>query len=346
MLELVFDECMNYHWVNHAFFREFIIQVNMKRIFITGIAGFIGFHLALALKKRGDAVFGCDNFNAYYDPELKMQRAEILASQGISVTNCDIADRSSIENLLSTHSITHFVHLAAQAGVRYSMTNPGSYVHSNLDGFTQILEALRRFPAIKLTYASSSSVYGLNTKTPFSETDPVEKPASFYGATKRSNELIAHAYHHTHGLSCTGLRFFTAYGPWGRPDMAYFSFSKAILEEEPITIFGEGKLLRDFTYIDDIVQGTIAAIDLGAACEIFNLGNHCPVSVLELVSTLESLLGKKAQLNYAPVPPGDVPATFADITKSKNILGFEPKTSLQEGLQHFTQWYQEYRACV
>lgn len=318
----------------------------MKRIFITGIAGFIGFHLALTLKKRGDEVFGCDNFNSYYDPQLKRQRAHQLSLQGISVTDCDIVDRNAIENELRVHSITHCVHLAAQAGVRHSLKAPESYVHSNLNGFVQILEALRRFPDIKLTYASSSSVYGLNTKTPFSESDPVDQPASFYGATKRSNELIAHSYHHIHGLSCTALRFFTVYGPWGRPDMAYFSFTKAILDKEPIVVFGEGKLMRDFTYIDDIVQGTIAAIDLGAGCEIFNLGNNSPVSVIELISTLESLLGEKARLIFQPVPPGDVQTTFADIEKSRQILGFQPKTSLKEGLQQFTDWYLRTAAMV
>jgi UDP-glucuronate 4-epimerase len=315
----------------------------MKRVFITGMAGFIGFHLALALKKRGDEVFGCDNFNSYYDPRLKKHRAHALASVGISTTLCDIADKESILHQLKQNSITHFVHLAAQAGVRHSLKDPESYVQSNLHGFVQVLEALRLFPSIKLTYASSSSVYGLNAKTPFSELDPVNTPASLYGATKRSNELIAHSYHHTYGLFCTALRFFTAYGPWGRPDMAYFSFSKAILNQEPITLFGEGKLLRDFTYVDDIVQGIIAAIDLGAPCEIFNLGNHCPVSVLELVSTLEQLLGQKAEITFAPVPPGDVQATFADIAKSKKVLGFEPKTSLREGLQHFVNWYLDYK---
>ena len=234
----------------------------MKRIFVTGIAGFIGFHLALALKKRGDAVYGCDNFNTYYDPELKKERARRLELCGIPVIDCDIVDRKPLENALEKNEITHLVHLAAQAGVRYSLHHPESYVHSNLNGFVHILELLRLFPSIKLTYASSSSVYGLNAKTPFSETDPVDRPASFYGATKRSNELIAHSYHHLHGLSCTALRFFTVYGPWGRPDMAYYAFTKAILREEPIAVFGEGKLLRDFTYIDDIVQGTLAAIDL------------------------------------------------------------------------------------
>lgn len=315
----------------------------MKRIFITGIAGFIGFHLAQALKKRGDEVIGCDNFNSYYDPALKCDRARTLAELGIEVITCDINDRNGMEEALKKNAITHFVNLAAQAGVRYSLQNPQAYVHSNLQGFVQVLEVLRQFPTVKLIYASSSSVYGLNTKIPFSENDPVNSPASFYGATKRSNELIAHSYHHIHGIACTALRFFTVYGPWGRPDMAYYSFSKAILDDEPIPVFGDGKMMRDFTYIGDIVKGTIAAIDLGAACEIFNLGNNTPVSVLELISTLEMHLGKKAQLTFQPAPAGDVPITFADITKSQKILRFEPKTSLKEGLKHFTDWYAQVR---
>ena len=318
----------------------------MKRIFITGIAGFIGFHLALSLKKRGDFVIGCDNFNSYYDPALKQERARLLSEAGISVISCDIIDKNRIETELKNNSISHFVHLAAQAGVRYSLKAPETYVHSNLNGFVQILEALRQFPKIKLTYASSSSVYGLNTKVPFAESDPVENPASFYGATKRANELIAHSYHHIHGIACTGLRFFTAYGPWGRPDMAYYSFSKAILDDEPIPVFGEGKLLRDFTYIDDIVKGTIAAIDLGASCELFNLGNNTPVSVLDLISTLEMHLGKKAKISFQSTPPGDVPITYADISKSRKVLRFAPKTSLKEGLKHFADWYAEYHSLI
>lgn len=311
----------------------------MKRIFITGIAGFIGYHLALALKARGNFVIGCDNFNSYYDPELKHSRAKNLMAAGIEVMTSDIVEKTRIEFALKHQKISHFVHLAAQAGVRYSLKNPDSYVHSNLNGFVQILETLRHFPEIKLTYASSSSVYGLNRKIPFSETDSVDQPASFYGATKRANELIAYSYHHLYGLSCTGLRFFTVYGPWGRPDMAYYSFAKAILDEKPITVFGEGKLMRDFTYVDDIVAGTIAAIDLEAPCEIFNLGNNTPVSVLDLIGALEALLGKKAHLLFQAVPPGDVPITYADITKSQSMLCFEPKTSLNEGLHHFIKWY-------
>ncbi len=315
----------------------------MKRIFISGISGFIGFHLALALKERGDSVFGCDNFNTYYDPTLKQRRARCLAEVGIPVIEGDITDKVFIENEVSRNEISHFVHLAAQAGVRHSIKHPESYVHSNLNGFVQILEVLRHFPKIKFIYASSSSVYGLNSKVPFAETDPVDHPASFYGATKRCNEIIAHSYHHIHGLQCTGLRFFTVYGPWGRPDMAYFLFSKAILEGQTIPLFGEGKLMRDFTYIKDVVGGTLAAIDKGSAHEIFNLGNHSPVSVLQLISTLETHLGKKALISFQPTPPGDVLVTYADITKSQTVLGFEPKTSLHEGLKQFVDWYISYR---
>jgi UDP-glucuronate 4-epimerase len=314
----------------------------MKRIFITGISGFIGFHLGLALKQRGDAVSGCDNFNSYYDPSLKRERAQLLAEAGISVIDCDVVDRARIEVEIKNNRISHLVHLAAQPGVRHSIKHPESYMHSNLNGFVQILEALRHFSDIKFIYASSSSVYGLNSKTPSAETDLALQPTNFYGATKRCNEVIAHSYHHIHGIFCTGLRFFTVYGPWGRPDMAYYFFSKAILDEEPIPVFGEGKLMRDYTYIEDIVKGTIAAIDQGAANEIFNLGNNSPVSVLELISILESQLGKKARISFQPMPPGDVPITYADITKSQKILGFEPKTSLREGMKKFTDWYVNY----
>lgn len=314
----------------------------MKRIFVTGIAGFIGFHLSLALKKRGDFVIGCDNFNSYYDPRLKKVRSEILEKEQVGVFSCDIVNKEAIVKLLQENGITHCVHLAAQAGVRYSLQNPQSYVHSNLDGFTQILEAIRALPHIVLTYASSSSVYGLNGKIPFCETDPVNHPASFYGATKRSNELIAHAYHNMHGISCTGLRFFTVYGPWGRPDMAYFSFCKAILEKKPIPVFGDGKFLRDFTYIDDIVEGVLAVIDLGAKWDIFNLGNNSPESVLDLIRHLESHLQCQAQIAWELAPVGEVPITYADIDKSREVLGFQPKTSLYEGIGHFTQWYLEW----
>jgi UDP-glucuronate 4-epimerase len=215
----------------------------MKKIFITGIAGFIGYHLALFLKQRGDFVIGCDNFNSYYDPALKRERQKLLQNQNITVLDCDIRQTASFEKILVEQEITHFVHLAAQAGVRYSLTNPESYIASNLDGFVQIIEMIRRHPHIKFTYASSSSVYGLNQKIPFSEKDPTDQPASFYGATKKSNELIAHSYHHLYKIAVTGLRFFTVYGPFGRPDMAYYSFTKAILSDEPISIYNKGQIL-------------------------------------------------------------------------------------------------------
>ncbi|MGH7889747.1 MAG: NAD-dependent epimerase/dehydratase family protein, partial [Thermodesulfobacteriota bacterium] len=263
-------------------------------IFITGIAGFIGFHVAEALLKRGNVVFGCDNFNSYYDPQLKWDRAILLEKQGGRAYDMDIKNTSLIEKSIVDHKITHFVHLAAQAGVRHSITHPESYVSSNLDGFVQVMEVIRRHPQIPFIYASSSSVYGLNKKIPFSETDPTDCPSSLYGATKKSNELIAHAYHHLYGISTTGLRFFTVYGPWGRPDMAYFSFARDIQQGKPIKIFNQGKMKRDFTYIDDIVAGTLAAIDLAAPCEIFNLGNHQPEEILNLVALLEKGLGKTA----------------------------------------------------
>ncbi len=315
--------------------------MHTKRIFISGIAGFIGFHLALFLKRRGDFVIGCDNFNTYYDPHLKQKRAALLKEEGIPVLSEDICHAEAIEKILVTHQITHIAHLAAQAGVRYSMTHPEKYVHSNLDGFIKMLEICKRHPHIKLTYASSSSVYGLNKKIPFAESDPTDTPASFYGATKKTNEVIAHSYHHLYKIPCTALRFFTVYGPWGRPDMAYFSFTKAILEGNPIQVFEKGELKRDFTYIDDIIQGTAAAIDLGADWEIFNLGNNHPESVLDLISHIERETGKKAHIEFLPMQPGDVKITYADITKSQKLLGFSPATSLATGIAHFVEWYKQ-----
>ncbi|HEY5260224.1 MAG TPA: NAD-dependent epimerase/dehydratase family protein, partial [Rhabdochlamydiaceae bacterium] len=232
-------------------------------IFITGIAGFIGFHVAEALRRRGDTVVGCDNFNSYYDPKLKRDRAALLEKQGVKIIEMDICDGPLLEKHVRENKITHFLHLAAQAGVRHSIKHPEDYVASNLEGFVQVIEVIRRHPKIPFIYASSSSVYGLNKKIPFSESDPTDMPTSLYGATKKSNELVAHAYHHMYGISVTGLRFFTVYGPWGRPDMAYFSFTDNILKGKPLQIFNEGKMKRDFTYIDDIVAGTLAAIDLG-----------------------------------------------------------------------------------
>jgi UDP-glucuronate 4-epimerase len=313
-----------------------------KKILVTGSAGFIGFHAAQALKKRGDFVIGCDHFNNYYDPSLKRARASLLEQQGIETIDVDICHMPTITALIEKHEITHLLHLAAQAGVRYSLQHPESYIHSNLNGFIQILETLKQFSHIKLIYASSSSVYGLNAKIPFSETDRTDQPTNLYGATKKSNEITAHAYHHLFGIASTGLRFFTVYGPWGRPDMAYFSFTKSILEGTPLSIYGKGMLQRDFTYIDDIVRGILAAIDLGAPCEIFNLGNHKPEKILDMVGILEELLGKKALIAFEPMPPGDMPVTYADISKSQQQLGFQPTVDLREGLKRFTDWYQRY----
>ncbi len=314
-------------------------------IFITGIAGFIGFHLAKHLHARGDRVVGCDNFNGYYDPELKRQRAQILAQLGIQVIDAEIQNLPKLEEIIQKHQITHVVHLAAQAGVRYSKVNPQSYADTNLDGFLQILELIRRHPNIPLIYASSSSVYGLNEKVPFAETDPTDCPSSLYGATKKSNELMARAYHHLYGISVTGLRFFTVYGPWGRPDMAYYSFTDAILRDRPIQIFNNGQMKRDFTYIDDIIQGTAAALDRSLPCEIFNLGNHQPEDILHLVRLLEQKLGKKAEVQLLPRQLEEVPITYADISKSQMMLGFAPQTSLEKGLDQFLSWYKEYIVC-
>ncbi len=312
------------------------------RIFITGIAGFIGFHVAQGLLKRGDAVVGCDNFNSYYDPQLKRDRAAVLEKQGVQIFDMDIRNPPLMEKLILENEITHFLHLAAQAGVRHSIRHPENYVYTNLEGFVQVMEVIRRHPQIPFIYASSSSVYGLNKKIPFSETDPTDMPSSLYGATKKSNELIAHAYHHMYGISVTGLRFFTVYGPWGRPDMAYFSFTNAILKGAPLQIYNEGQMKRDFTYIDDIVAGTLAAIDLGASCEVFNLGNNQPEDVLYLVELLEKYTGKSAVKELLPMQPGEVPVTYADISKSRKQLGFSPTISLEKGLQKFLSWYQEY----
>jgi UDP-glucuronate 4-epimerase len=299
--------------------------------------------LARALKKRGDDVFGCDSFNAYYDPQLKRDREQILKAEGIDVVEADICQPGMLD---MASSATHFVHLAAQAGVRYSMVNPGSYIQSNVDGFRQVLEMLRRFPHIPLTYASSSSVYGSNTKIPFAESDPTDFPCNLYGATKKANEVMAYAYHHMYGLKATGLRFFSVYGPWGRPDMAYFSFSDAIIEGKTLKIHNHGQMKRDFTYIDDVVSGIISAIDLALPNEIFNLGNNHPENLLDLVQLLEENLGKKAVLDMLPHQMGEVPITYADISKSQKILNFSPKVSLSEGLSRFTSWYLDYKKAV
>jgi UDP-glucuronate 4-epimerase len=313
-----------------------------KRIFITGAAGFIGFHLAKHAKKQGDEVVGFDNFNDYYDPQLKRDRAKELEKLDITMIDGDLNNSALLESSIFEFRPTHLVHLAAQAGVRYSLVNPEIYLRSNIDGFLNILEICRKNPSIILTYASSSSVYGCNKKTSFSIEDTTEKPASLYGATKKSNELMAHAYHHLFGIHCTGLRFFTVYGPWGRPDMAYFSFTKAILEGRPIDVYNFGEMQRDFTYIDDIIDGTYSAMNLAAPCAIFNLGHHHPEELLHLIKVLESELGIKAKKNLLPMQAGDVIRTFADIKESQLELGFHPKVTLERGLHNFIKWYQDY----
>jgi UDP-glucuronate 4-epimerase len=298
----------------------------MKRIFITGIAGFIGFHLALHLKRRGDEVCGFDNFSPYYSVAYKKQRAALLKQEGIPIL--------PPENL---KGFTHLVHLAAQPGVRYSLSHPEVYADGNLKYFVDVLELSRKYE-LPLIYASSSSVYGLNQKMPFSEKDPVEEPANLYAATKRANELMAFSYHHLYKIPVTGLRYFTVYGPWGRPDMAYFTFAKAIQRGEPIKLYNEGKMKRDFTYIDDIVAGTTAAIDKSFPCELFNLGNHRAEEIPYLIELLEKGLKKKALIEKVPMQAGDMRETLADLSKSEALLGYSPKTPLAEGITKFTDW--------
>lgn len=317
-----------------------------KTVFITGAAGFIGFHLACQLALRGDKVVGYDNFNDYYTPQLKRMRMQELQKQGISIIEGDICDAATLNESIKKHHTTHLVHLAAQAGVRYSLENPQAYVKTNLEGFVNILETCRHHPSIKLIYASSSSVYGRNTEIPFSERDRTDIQASLYGVTKKSNELMANTYHHLYKIPVTGLRFFTVYGPWGRPDMAYYTFTKAILSGEPIAVYNHGQMERDFTYIDDIIRGTIAAIDLGAACEIFNLGNHRPVKLLDFIALLEKSLETKAILKPMPMQAGDVVATYADISHSTEKLGFTPQITLEEGIPRFINWYKNYHSAA
>lgn len=315
-----------------------------KNVFITGAAGFIGFHLASYLRSRGDNVIGFDNFNGYYSTRLKRARADLLKESGVTIIEGDLCDKDLLQRSVFDHRTDNLVHLAAQAGVRYSLEAPESYIRSNIDGFMNVLEVCRHRSSIKLTYASSSSVYGNNTKVPFSVEDMTESQTSLYGVTKKSNELMAKTYHHLFGIQVTGLRFFTVYGPWGRPDMAYYGFTRSIREGKPIDLYEGGTLLRDFTYVDDIIHGTTAAMDLGAPCEIFNLGNHRPVSVTSMVELLESLCKKKAVIRYLPMPNADVPVTYADISYSREKLGFEPKTSLEKGLEIFMKWFLEYEA--
>ena len=315
----------------------------MANILVTGAAGFIGFHLSRALLERGDLVIGYDNINDYYDTDLKYARLEILNGyDGFSFHRADLEDGPRLDSVFRGIKLDKVGHLGAQAGVRYSIENPTAYVDSNLVGFLNILESCRNNGVKDLVYASSSSVYGGNRKTPFSVEDNVDKPVSLYAATKRSNELMAHVYSHLFGINTTGLRFFTVYGPYGRPDMAYFSFTKAILAGEAIKVFNHGDMKRDFTYIDDIVSGIISSIDRPFRYEIFNLGNNRPENLEYFISVIEEELGKKAVKEYLPMQPGDVPVTYADIDHSREELGYEPVTSLEDGIGKFIRWYREH----
>ncbi|HPJ66781.1 MAG TPA: GDP-mannose 4,6-dehydratase [Desulfobacteraceae bacterium] len=319
------------------------MEINDKIILVTGAAGFIGFHLSRKLLEMGTGVIGIDNLNSYYDVNLKMNRLEILRSYDDFVFyKEDIQNLQALKNIFFQNRISIICNLAAQAGVRYSMEDPFSYEKSNLKGFLNLLETARKFGTENFVYASSSSVYGDNKKTPFSINDMTDSPISLYGATKKANELIAYAYSHLYSIPCTGLRYFTVYGPWGRPDMALFLFTDAILKKRPINVYNNGNMKRDFTYIDDIVEGTIAALKRPASHEIFNLGNSKPVQLLEFISILERELDQKAEKNMLPMQPGDVPETSAEITRSTELLGFQPKTSVAEGIKRFVAWYRDY----
>ena len=333
----------------------------MSQHLVTGAAGFIGFHLSMRLLARGETVVGLDNLNDYYCVELKRDRLKLLTEfDNFKFVEADLADQTKIDQVFRDHNFDRVVNLAAQAGVRYSLENPRAYTQSNIVGFLNILEACRHAKTPHLTYASSSSVYGGGTKMPFGTSDRVDHPLSLYAATKKSNELMAHTYSHLYGLPTTGLRFFTVYGPWGRPDMALFLFTKAILEGRPIDVFNEGRMQRDFTYIDDIVEGVdrtseeIAAPDpnwnssapnpstSAAPYRIYNIGNNDPVELSTFIEAIEQALGIKATRNLMPMQAGDVPATFADITALENAVGFRPSTSINVGIQKFVQWYRDY----
>lgn len=323
----------------------------MVTALVTGAAGFIGFHLSQRLLERGDTVIGLDNLNSYYDVSLKKARLTQLTSQeSFRFHELDLVDREGMEKLFAEQPFDVVVNLAAQAGVRYSLTNPHAYVDSNLVGFVNLLEGCRHHSVKHLVYASSSSVYGVNKKVPFSVEDNVDSPISLYAASKKANELMAHCYSHLYRIPTTGLRFFTVYGPWGRPDMAMFMFAKAILEDRPIDVFNEGKMQRDFTYVDDVVEGVIRVMDKvpepqgnsGAPYKVYNIGNNQPVELLHAIATLEKCLGKTAVKNMLPMQPGDVPITYADVDELMQDVGFRPDTPIETGIERFVAWYRSY----
>lgn len=312
-------------------------------ILVTGAAGFIGFHLCKELLKNGVSVVGYDSVNDYYDPSLKEARLKILAkSENFTFYRSDLCDFNALEKVFEKHAVQKVCNLAAQAGVRYSLINPFAYQKSNLEGFLNIIELSKRAEVKNFVYASSSSVYGNNKKLPFSVKDNVDHPISLYAASKKANELIAHTYSHLFQLPTTGLRFFTVYGPYGRPDMALFIFTKKILAGEPIDVYNNGNMRRDFTYIDDIINGIIAALDIPSDYEIFNLGNHRSENLMDFIRLIEKNLGRQAKINFAPIQPGDVPETFADIDHARKKLGFNPSTGIELGIKRFIDWYKDY----
>ena len=319
-------------------------------ILVTGCAGFIGFHVAKSLLERGDPVIGLDNLNDYYEVSLKKARLANITESGNSESfnfmELDIQDDTGLDKLFKQNNITSVVHLAAQAGVRYSIENPGAYINTNIKGFLNILTSCQKHPVQHLVYASSSSVYGNNKKIPYAIEDNVDHPISMYAATKKSNELMAHVYSHLYDLPTTGLRFFTVYGPWGRPDMSPFIFAKAILEGKPLPLFNFGKNKRDFTYIDDIVGGVISVLDSPPGKKppyaIHNIGNHKPVNVEDYVKVFEDAIGKKAIIEKRPMQPGDVETTFADISTMQQEFGYQPATSIEQGVGKFIEWYRSY----
>ena len=331
------------------------------KILVTGAAGFIGMHVTQLLLVRGDTVVGLDNLNDYYDPQIKRDRlARLTPNPAFRFVLMDVADRAGMAALFVEERFDRVVHLAAQAGVRYSLQNPLAYIDSNVVGFTNVLEGCRHSQVQHLVYASSSSVYGGNTRLPFSEHDGVDHPVSLYAATKKANELMAHTYSHLFKLPTTGLRFFTVYGPWGRPDMALFLFTKAILEGRPIDVFNHGKMIRDFTYVDDIAEGVLRTLDRVASADpdyasdlgdparsnvpyrVFNIGNHDPVPLMDFIAAIERALGREAIKNFMPLQSGDVPATSANVEELAQWTGFRPGTSVPEGVRRFVAWYRGY----
>ena len=334
------------------------IRLDGTRVLLTGAAGFIGFHLAKALLAAGADVAGIDNLNDYYDPALKLARlAALPKSERFVFEQLDVANGPDILNLFDRVRPDVVIHLAAQAGVRYSIENPRAYTTANIEGFLSILEGCRAHPVRHLIYASSSSVYGANVKVPFHEDDPVNSPVSLYAATKRANELMAQVYAHLYAVPASGLRFFTVYGPWGRPDMAYYSFARSIMAGRPIEVFNRGQMRRDFTYIDDAVAAIVRLIDAppdiaarkldlapSAPHIIYNIGNHTPVALDAFIAALEAALGRKAEKRYVGMQPGDVPATFADCERLSRVTGFQPSTPVEDGLARFAAWFLAYHA--